>query len=88
MSKLVNVALLSRNCGKLDYLYSLYSSVARQQVTHLINAFPYSVLGQVVYLIALSPDLCILPYFKQTVAKKQNISNNLMVIQNFNTNQR
>ena len=26
-------------------------------------AFPFRVLGQVLYLIALIPDLCLLPYF-------------------------
>ena len=69
MSKLVTVEQQPRNCGKLDYAYGLYSSVARQQGTPLVRAFPYGVLGQVLYLNVSISDLCIFPYFKHTVLK-------------------
>ena len=40
----------------LAFLYLMFSCV--------FVTFPYSVLGQVWYLIVLIPDLCLLPYFK------------------------
>ena len=38
-NNLVMVAKQIRNYGKLDYLYGLYSSFARQQGTDLISVF-------------------------------------------------
>ena len=39
MYKLVMVAKQPGNCGKMDWLLSLYFTVARQQGTNLIHVF-------------------------------------------------
>ena len=54
------LAVLSSPVGeRADLLALLYVMFSRVVVT-----FPYSVLGQVWYLIVSFPDLCLLSYFQ------------------------